>query len=615
MKNEKKSNKKNNITNRNEIYMNQENEINKYYNTKLEDVKNQISFIKKDFDEENNNYNKFNKIINSYKESIIKNIENTKLILNNFSDFHPRDIDPNLFMPPEKNIYLNQLERIIVNQIDGEKEKIDKIKYDKETADNLVFKGNETISKLESYSKDYYDIIVKIKDSNIKYLRDFNDYEIKMIEDETNINNETGKTKKDRKNLYNTLKNSENDYKNLLETSNNSINQLSNKINDTIKELKIVINDINQNMKSNMFLISLGYAISNKMQESCIQSTIQNFSTNSQNKTENSKDNNIENNINNNDFEKHIKLINQKLNEPLIFKRYNLLSPFANIDGFQSKYPILSDLKPEIIAKISCVINSLFSYIPIIDIKEQYKMLDISILCDRIFDLENPINKDEENQLYSYLKERKFRLAFLAALNKKREIGNFHVKKKSFMILGNSIKAISQKIYDEKKYDFEILKYLIIMCQTYYAIGKKNHEKIYLIKYIQNSKLFQDESLWNFFIIENVNREVEANSESINESTEKDNNDFDDDEEEEEERKKNKICNIHFSKILSSTQNILEFNIDKNKIKKIVFGLINTKYYIGNEYQAIVEQLIDETNINKKDNGDFDPDKEILDEG
>ena len=100
-----------------------------------------------------------------------------------------------------------------------------------------------------------------------------------------------------------------------------------------------------------------------------------------------------------------------------------------------------------------------------------------------------------------------------------------------------------------------MLRYLIIMCQTYFSIGIDGKEKIYLIRFIENSKYFKSEDLWNYYICEMIDREIDFQDSTnmwILEKTEED--------------EKYKMSKIYFGKLLSLTQNIMEFHLDKNSI-------------------------------------------------
>ena len=250
------------------------------------------------------------------------------------------------------------------------------------------------------------------------------------------------------------------------------------------------------------------------------------------------------------------------------------------------------------IYKISCVVNSEFNYIPKIDLKEQYRIMDVKLICERILE-ENSISKKEEEQLYTYLQERKYRLAFLAALNKIRSFGKFKIGKRSIIILGNAIKIIVDKLYQEKNYDFDILRYLIIMCQTYYSTGINGKEKIYLLKFIQDSKYFKSEHLWNYYITELIDREIEL-QDSMNmwnlEETQQDEN--------------YKMNRIYFGKLISTTQNIMEFQLDKKIVYKIIHELIESKYNLTEDLIKEIDQLIELTPYDDKK--EFNPENDIL---
>ena len=67
-----------------------------------------------------------------------------------------------------------------------------------------------------------------------------------------------------------------------------------------------------------------------------------------------------------------------------------------------------------------------------------------------------------------------------------------------------------------------------------------------------------------------------------------------------EETKDAKKCNLYFSVLLSATHNILEFQIDKEIIKKIMVNLIDKKYNISPMYIEQILSLIEDTVYEKK---------------
>ena len=571
---------------RSKLYLNQENQVNKYYSVKKRNFKNYIEENINKFKDNYQNFKSFCTISSMYNENILKNIENIKKILSYFNPIKNNK---------QANDTLMELERIIVNQLDGEKEKIDRLIFNnnkdfKKGKPELEKKGNEITNNLYKYYHDYINLIDKLNTSHVNYMRYFNDYETKMIYNETKDINEVEESdvnlmpKNDV--LLMALHSFEAQYNSNLETVNQSLKDIYNKVNECLEDFNKINNEINETMESSLASIYLGYATSNKMQKVNDKQifTLKRFSSNS-----------LEDMIQN-DNEENTLL--EKMCENLHFKPYTLLSPYANIEGYKQQNSILEKLKPEIIYKISCIINSEFNYIPKVDLKQQYRIMDVKLICKRILE-ETSINKKEEEQLYQYLEERKYRLAFLAALNKIRTTGKFKIGKRSIIILGNAIKIIVDKLYKEKNYDFEMLRYLIIMCQTYYSLGLDGKEKIYLIKFIQNSKYFQSEDLWNYYICELVDREIESQNTRNMWILERS-----------QEDEKYKMSRIYFGKLISLTQNIMEFYLDKKIVYKIIHDLIDTKYNLTEELKNEIDKLIETTPYN--DTKEFDPEKDIL---
>ena len=566
---------------RSKLYLNQEDQVNKIYSAKKKNFKNNIDENINKFKTNYQYFKEFCTISTLYSENILKNIENIKKIL---SYFTPIKNDLNA------NESLVELERIIVSQLDGEKEKIERLIFDKDLKKGkpeLEKKGKEISNQLNKNYHEYINLIDKLNSSHVKYLRYFNDYEKKMIYNETKDTKESEESaipKND--SILTTLHASESQYKSAIENTNQNLKNIYNEVNQCFEEYNKINNEINETMESSMASIYLGYATSNKLQKAYDKKvlTIKKFSSKSIHDSQNS------------DSEDNIKI--EKVCESFHFKPYNLLSPYANIEEYKQQNDIMQKLKPEIIYKISCIINSEFSYIPKVDLKEQYRLMDIKLICERILQ-EEAINQKEEKQLYEYLEERKYRLGFLAALNKIRSFGKFKIGKRSIIILGNAIKIIVDKLYKEKNYDFEIIKYLIIMCQTYFSMGIDGKEKIYLIRFIQNSKYFKSPDLWNFYICELVDEEIELQNSTNMWNLEKN-----------EEEDKLKMSQIYFGKLLSLTQNIMEFRLDKKIVYKIIHDLIDTKYYLTEDLIKEIDQLIEFTPYEEKK--DFDPEKDIL---
>ena len=99
---------------RSKLYLNQENQVNKYYSVKKRNFKNYIEENINKFKDNYQNFKSFCTISSMYNENILKNIENIKKILSYFNPIKDNK---------QANDTLMELERIIVNQLDGEKKK------------------------------------------------------------------------------------------------------------------------------------------------------------------------------------------------------------------------------------------------------------------------------------------------------------------------------------------------------------------------------------------------------------------------------------------------------------------------------------------------------------
>ena len=575
-----------------QLYAKQEKQVNKYYADKKKSFKNYIEEKASEFKNKTSNFKTFNNIITQYCESIQKNKENLDKILSNLFQ-NTQSSDP----------YLVILDQVLTNQYESESEKLEQLNISlksKKMNPDYEKKGKDALNLINRQYHEYANLIDKLNSNHISYLRQFNDFEIKMIKDETKETKETEAENLEHFNpkedtLLISLHNKENLYKTNLENVNKELKVINDEVNKSVEELNNINKEINDIMGSNLTNIYIGFITTSKMQkvyEKKILSLNQfNPDENIDNKTDKNKSN-----IDTTKEEKD-KLELERICQSMQFSSYNLLSPYANISGYKQQNKILEKLKPEIIYKISCIINSEFNYIPKADLKDQYTIMDVKLISQRILE-STAINNKEEEQLYRYLEERKYMLAFLAELNNIRSAGKFQLKKKNIMILGKAYKIIIDKLCKETNIDFDILRYLIIMSQTYYALGINGKDKIYLIRFIEDSPYFKSEKLWNIYISEVIDRELEAKDSANIWYLES------------QESEEFNVKQTYFGNLIGLAQNMMEFHLGKDLVTSIIHNLINTKYNMSEELIQQIDSLIENTNydINTK----LDPDKDIL---
>ena len=174
---------------------------------------------------------------------------------------------------------------------------------------------------------------------------------------------------------------------------------------------------------------------------------------------------------------------------------------------------------------------------------------------------------------------KELRLHFLLYLNTRRAEGQFEIKSVGwFKSMGKIMSFIVQLAGDEK--DFETLKFVLILAQTYYILNSEN-ERIYLIRYFEDHPLFQEQSFWEYYyrtLIDNELAKIPI------------------DDPEQGMRMKN---NLVFSKIMASTHNMMEFIYDKNKICDIV-KVFCKKFELDEENSKVVESILKELKYDNK---------------
>jgi len=221
-----------------------------------------------------------------------------------------------------------------------------------------------------------------------------------------------------------------------------------------------------------------------------------------------------------------------------------------------------------------------------LDMEEERKKNRLRILCSKLFKInpnEKNINsfvKEDKDELLSFLKEQNFRSYFLMFLLK--------LKNKKYNDDDNLFKELSEifnsilEICEEAK-DYENAQNCIITSQSLYNENKSKKKK-YLIDYIHDNKWLNNIEFWEGLIDCIIEKEKTKNEKF---STAKD-----------EKEKKSNLKNIAFSNVFSYSNNMLDFNLQKDDIIALVEKL-SKKYEIEKE---MVDSIIDNINniINNK---------------
>ena len=606
----------NNNINQNNFHTTQENTTINNYNEKKTKIKNCYDIIYERYQQSQEFYELFINLIKDYKEVKNKNIENLNNLIRKYfpeDDKQYKKVD-NL----QINTIKSEFKEIIKNQINAETDEINQLNFDnkiKNISLDDINKSKKLLDNLKDLYNSYINSINNIEKKHMKYLKYFNEYENKLIDfvdkniKSNGYNNNNNSIKKE--NNHEIIITNEEENKNDININDfiydekdlNEINVMTKKLvkkekkyrkilkeydeqihpkylefKKCIDDLSIYHNVFNEQENQIFTFVYLGYVISIESQHSYQK-----------------KELNFEN-LTAINYQNYNEL--NELFESITFEKYNMTLISSNKEDNH----LCKQIPPEVIIKLSNLMNSYFPYIPKLedgDYEEPNNRL-IKTFIRKIFNEDGVVSENEENNLNIILKESQYRFLFLKTLNYKRTEGIFLLSGKHMILLGNAIRTITD-LYDIKTDDFEVLKLLIIMCQTYYTLNNEK-TKIYLIRFIEDHSLFRSGDIWEYYIDESIRREI----------IEKEKNDkAEDDLVLDEETKNFKLCNIYFSVILSVTQNILEFQIDKDIIKTIIINVINQKYNQINLIPVYIEQiisLIDETIYQKRKKFNIDVD-------
>ncbi len=233
--------------------------------------------------------------------------------------------------------------------------------------------------------------------------------------------------------------------------------------------------------------------------------------------------------------------------------------------------------------EVIVVFKKLFKFIRTdLDMEEEKKKNRFRILTYKIFSQADNVSftQKELSEILLLLKQKTYRSYILTILAKSRTKG---FKKSEKLI--NDLSEIINYILDleEKEKDLNMALACITLGETFYyeKINKFSNktEKKYLIEGIKENKWVSTIEFWNGIINLMIQKEVEKSSDIKN-----------------NEKDKKKVFNqIVYTQIFTYSNNMLEYNINKNDICTLVENLSN-KYQLQKEdYDKIIN------NINKKD--------------
>ena len=209
-------------------------------------------------------------------------------------------------------------------------------------------------------------------------------------------------------------------------------------------------------------------------------------------------------------------------------------------------------------------------------------------LIYKLFDNNKNTSTEDINQLKEYVKNEKTHELFLIVLSKLRTNNRFCRNKSTIELLSELFNILLDLA--QKKNDFNKARNCIILSQTfYYENNSKAKEKIYLIEYIKKHPWLKSKEYWNDFILTMILAEFKKLEEMNRDEKKiinisKNKNIY--------EKIKGKIGEVLFIQLLPYTRNMIEFQIEKKYIIKVIDNIVNTYNYMNKSHLDAIYNLV-----------------------
>ena len=246
-------------------------------------------------------------------------------------------------------------------------------------------------------------------------------------------------------------------------------------------------------------------------------------------------------------------------------------------------YPTSQVSTPEDIIKVSLIndeiIKQMRKYLidnfPESDLQVQEASLELPDVINNFFEIQTEITDDNKNEIIKLIKEDiTIYPQILTLLNRMRANSKLYKSYQHIEFLGIILKEILT-VAEEKK-DYNAAKNCILLSQTYYIVDEKTSKKLYIFDKIKNNKWVNSTDFWRVFINNQIKFEFnrfeslypEQKLNLLNNNTNID------------KKYLGRVKEILFSCLLSHTNNMMEFKIDKRIALKIIDEFLNKYKYL-----------------------------------
>jgi hypothetical protein len=205
--------------------------------------------------------------------------------------------------------------------------------------------------------------------------------------------------------------------------------------------------------------------------------------------------------------------------------------------------------------------------------EEEEKKIELRIILSKLFNDNIVLNDIEKEKLKKSFENESYRNFFLVSLSNQR-INNKIIRKKEII---DEMTLLLEELLSlaEKEKDYNNVKSCIILSQTYYYLNK-DEKKIYISDQL-NVSFFKNINFWEEIIEYEIEKEIEKCKEkNINNN----------------EDLTNQVSTNAFAQLISYTNTMKEFKIDKNQIIQIIKKFID-KFNIQENYAEQIYAIIE----------------------
>jgi len=216
--------------------------------------------------------------------------------------------------------------------------------------------------------------------------------------------------------------------------------------------------------------------------------------------------------------------------------------------------------------------------------EQEYKNFNVGQLINKLFEEKEDIDEKAAHDFLESLKDTSVHKYILIFLSKLRTNSRFKRSKSLIELLGKTFNILLRNAQRKKLY--ENAKNCIILSQTYFYVDENNN-KVYILGLIKKNNWLNNPKFWREFIDAMIKYEFIRfqNNYHVNNFNIEENINI-------TKKVQDKLNEIAFSQLLTFITNMMDFEIDKRIIIKIIDEFIEKFNYLSDKYKQSLFELI-----------------------